>query len=445
MRRIGRILLVIGLAVTVFGLGGIGPLRRVREEPSAPPSVEAASALLGRPVIGSGSVAALIDGLERRLGAVPLDWRALAQLGMAYVQQARITGNPSYYPKAEGVLRRSLAVRDVANVDAMIGMAALATARHDFAAALRWGLRAKALDPDDATIYGLIGDAHVELGRYEEAFHAFQQMVDLRPDLSSYARASYAWELQGSDRNAVEAMQLALQAAVAPADVAWASSQLGDLHFNGGRLQDARLHYRRALGADDSFVPARVGLARVDAADGRVGAAIRGYRWAVERYPTPEYVISLGDLFTVAGERERAGQQYALLEVQERLLRANGVNVDLEFALYHADHRVDLRQGLASAEAEWARRRSVHVADALAWSLYANGRYEEALGYADQALRLGTRDALFFFHRGMIERALGKDRAARRDLARALAINPHFSILWSGQAERVLKNLGGAP
>ncbi|MGH2572052.1 MAG: tetratricopeptide repeat protein [Actinomycetota bacterium] len=444
MRGTGRVIVVAGLAVAVFSLGGIGLLRRVRPEPRARPSAEASSALQRRPVVESASVAAVISGLQERLKAVPGDWRGHAQLGMAYVQQARITGDPSYYPKAEGVLRRSLALRDEANVDAMIGMAALATARHDFAAALSWGLRAKAVDPGDATIYALIGDAQVELGRYDEAFHAFQRMIDLRPDLSSYARASYAWELQGSYPNAVEAMELALQAAVAPADVAWASGQLGDLHFSRGRLREARRHYRRALAADE-YVPARVGLARVDAARGRVREAIRGYLWAVERFPIPEYVISLGDLYTLTGDRERADRQYALLEVQERLLRANGVNVDLEVALFNADHNVNLRVGLALAEAEWSRRKSVHVADAMAWSLYAAGRFEEALDYADQALRLGTQNALFFFHRGMIERALGKNRAARSDLARALAINPHFSILWSGEATRAIETLGGAP
>ena len=83
------------------------------------------------------------------------------------------------------------------------------------------------------------------------------------------------------------------------------------------------------------------------------------------------------------------------------------------------------------------------MADALAWELLANGRPNEALRYADFALGLGTRNALFFFHRGMIESALGMTVAARRDLARALAINPAFSILWSKKAIRTLAQMGG--
>jgi tetratricopeptide (TPR) repeat protein len=113
--------------------------------------------------------------------------------------------------------------------------------------------------------------------------------------------------------------------------------------------------------------------------------------------------------------------------------------------LFDADHGVDLAAGLAAARQEWSRRTSIHVADALAWELFANKRYAQALRYSNRALRLGTRNALFLFHRGMIERALGELRAARRDLAEALSINPHFSILWSGRAHRILASLGGAP
>jgi tetratricopeptide (TPR) repeat protein len=194
---------------------------------------------------------------------------------------------------------------------------------------------------------------------------------------------------------------------------------------------------------DSSFIPPHAGLARTEAARGHTGKAIQQYRWVVARYPLPEYVIALGDLYAVGGQEDLAAQQYGLVRVEERLFRANGVNVDLEIALFDADHRVDLAVGLAAARAEWARRQSINVADALAWELYAAGNYSEALTYSNRALRLGTRNALFFFHRGMIERALDRTGPARRDLRRAMAINPHFSILWSNTAARVLASTGG--
>jgi tetratricopeptide (TPR) repeat protein len=192
---------------------------------------------------------------------------------------------------------------------------------------------------------------------------------------------------------------------------------------------------------DPSFVPARAGQAKVLAARGDLERAIAAYQDVVAVYPLPEYVIALIDLQTVSGASAEAARQTDVLHVEERLFQANGVNMDLEIALFDADHSVNLAEGLAAAQREWGRRQSIAVADALAWELYANGRYAEARTYSDRALHLGTRNALFLFHRGMIERALGRTSAAAKDLRTALEVNPHFSILWSDRAGAALASL----
>ena len=186
-----------------------------------------------------GSLDATIATLQEHLRANPSDWRGLASLGLAYIQQARVTADPSYYPKAEGVLRRSLQIDRTENLDALVGMGALAAARHDFAGALRWGLQAKALNPYNASVYGVIGDAEIELGRYHQAFATFQTMVDTRPDVSSYARVSYARELMGDVPGAIEAMKGAQAFAGSSADAAWAAYQVG-----GSLLQQRRSRRR---------------------------------------------------------------------------------------------------------------------------------------------------------------------------------------------------------
>jgi Flp pilus assembly protein TadD len=119
------------------------------------------------------------------------------------------------------------------------------------------------------------------------------------------------------------------------------------------------------------------------------------------------------------------------------------VNIDLELALFDADHG-DPAGALSAARAEWARRHSIHVADAYAWALYANGSYRLASAFADRALALGTRNALFLFHAGMIRLELGDRDGARRDLERALAINPNFSIQHAAEAARALETLEAA-
>jgi tetratricopeptide (TPR) repeat protein len=225
-----------------------------------------------------------------------------------------------------------------------------------------------------------------------------------------------------------------------PDDAAWVSYQIGELSFRSGRLSTAVSAYRRAAALSPTFVPAEAGLAKIAWARGHVDRAIRGYRRVVARYPLPEHVIALGDLYTIDGDTAQADDAYALARAEAALFRSNGVNVDVELALFEADHGEPVA-ALADAKAGWRSRHSIHAADTLAWALYRNGLSRPAARLERQALRLGTQDALSFFHAGMIALRLGHRDEARRMLTHALAINPHFSILFATPAQRTVARL----
>ncbi len=438
MTRVAKVGLVTALAVGLFVTGGIGAFRSLGNDGRSTTQVtpNGTEALL-KPAVGSASLIDEIASLQDRLRVLPSDWRSFASLGLAYVQQARVSADPSYYPKAQGVLQRSLSLNDTDNFQALVGMGALALARHDFSGALQWGERAKAVNPYNGNVYGVIGDAQIELGDYAAAFRTFQTMVDTDPSIASYARVSYARELQGDVAGAIRSMTAALDAAGSPDDSAWASFQLGELFFNSGHLTKAAAFYRRGVELAPSYVPPHAGLAKVAWARGETSKAIARYTWVVQRYPSPEYVIALGDLYATNGQQAEADQQYALVHAEQQLFAANGVNVDLELALFDADHGKPV-DALAAARAEWDRRHSVHVADALAWALHANGMDAQAWPFERQALKLGTQNALFFFHAGMIRLALHAPVSASTWLRRAIDTNPHFSILYAGVAADTL-------
>ena len=115
------------------------------------------------------------------------------------------------------------------------------------------------------------------------------------------------------------------------------------------------------------------------------------------------------------------------------------MRTDLEIALFQVDHGIRLPQSLVLARAAQRERPSIDGDDVLGWALQRNGRCAEALPYSKHALRLGTRDALKFFHRGMIERCLGHSSSARTWFRRAVALNPHFSLLWAPTARRLAR------
>ena len=388
---------------------------------------------------GSRSIATTVAQLQARLRLNPRDARAWSLLGLAYEQRARDTGNPMYYPKADGALHRALALRP-GDLVAIGGLGSLALSRHHFREALSLGRKAVRVSPTTALTYGIVGDALIELGRYRSAFRAFDTMAQLKPGLASYARISYGRELLGETAGAIEAMQMAVDAATSePEPTAWTHWQLGKLYWSVGRIQAAAREYRISLAAFPGYVYALDALAQVRAAQGRMAAAIALERRAVDRMPLPQFVAQLGDLYRAEGKPAEARRQYALFGVIHRLFVANGVNADLETALFDVDHGIGLRHALTLARRAHAERPSIDGDDVLAWALARNGRCSEALGWSRQALRLGTLDALKLFHRGMIEQCLGRGVTGSAFLNRALSLNPHFSILWAPVARRALR------
>jgi len=235
-------------------------------------------------------------------------------------------------------------------------------------------------------------------------------------------------------------MQRALHAAGSADDAAWVSYQLGGLYLRTGRVARAAYAFRQSEALSPTYVPPHAGLARIAWERGDLDGAIRGYRWVVARLPVPENVIALGDLYTLAGRSQQADNAYALARTEATLFRANGVNVDVELALFEADHG-DVPTAMDDANAGWAARHSINAADAMAWASYRSGRYRSAVRYERAALHLGTRDALYRYHAAMIDLRLGRTGAARHNLTVALATDPHFSILYAARAQRTLDRL----
>lgn len=439
-RATGRVLTVLGLALAMLAAAAVlVPVGRPAD--GAPLARQGPSSDL----VAAGTAADLssaAEALQARLRRLPGDWTAWNSLGAVYVAQAQASADPTYYGKAEDALRRSRELHPQDNGDALTGLASLAAARHDFHRARALAQRALDLNPYDSTAFGLLSDALIELGRYDRGFDAVKRMLDLKPGVPSFTRASYTFELRGDIRGARIALRRALEVAYSPFDTAFALRYLAELAWNNGDLQAASAYVRDGLNREPGAVPLLAVRARLLAARGNVEAALDMWAEVVSRLPQPSYLIEYGDLLSSLGRHAQAARQYGVVDATFELFRAEGADVDLELALFAAD-RGRVRQALKAARAQWELRRSVHVEDAYAWALHAAGRDEEALGHARAAARLGTRSALFTYHRGMIEAALGRDSAAKESLRAALRINPYFSPLHAPRAERTLARLSG--
>jgi tetratricopeptide (TPR) repeat protein len=450
--RAGRRALIAAVAGCAV-LGGVLALwpweRPAVHRPVAPaPGARALTAVTTGVPAGLPELAALIEARKARVRARPADAVSWAVLGSAYVERGRRTADAADYPRAEQSLETSLRVRPSGNAEALAGMAALANARHDFPSARMWGEAALKLAPKRWTTYPLLIDAYTGLGDYKATKRTLDRLLELRTGPAVQARAAAVYRDRGWREDAAAALTDAAAAARSPAERAQWLERTGQLAFERGDLQDALRHFQEAVRVDPDQRAAQAGQGRTLAAMGRTTEALSAYQVALEKQPCPQYALELGELYESLGLGQAARVEYDQVRALVRKDRSGGVDDELVLGVTETDHG-DPATAVRRLRAEYARQPGIAVADALGWALHRAGDDKEALRYAtvatDKAHGGGVRSALYSYHRGMIERALGRDGSARLDLTEALRINPYFSPLDVPVARSALAALGEPP
>jgi tetratricopeptide (TPR) repeat protein len=223
--------------------------------------------------------------------------------------------------------------------------------------------------------------------------------------------------------------------------IAWTQFMLGEEYFQTGDLKNAEAAERDALTAFPHYHHALAELGKIHAAQGRFPESVEFYKRALEVIPLPSYAGALGDVYSKLGNRTEAKKQYDLVEFIGHLSALNNVAYNRELAMFYADHDLKPGKALELAQKELDVRHDIYTWDCLAWALYKNGRATEALPALSKAMALGTKDAMLFFHAGMIQHAVGDDAKASEYLALALATNPHFHVVYALTAQETLTQL----
>ncbi len=418
------------------------------DPPSAPgPAGRAMAAAGSGAPAAPADLAALIEDREKWLKDHPRDEEAWAVLGAAYVQRGMRLARPEQFPKAERALKKSLDVvpADKGNVEAMAGMAALANARRDFAGAREWGERAVKRKPKRWTTYPLLIDAYNGLGDYKAAARAMDRLLELNSGPEAMGTAALVYRDRGWREDAAATAHDAAANAEHPEQKAAALYRMGEFAWERGEPAEAIAHYDAALRSRRDHHASLAGRARALAALGRTDEALRDYQAAQKGRPLPAYALEAGELYQSLGLDGDARLQYERLREGAAEAAKHGVDSTLELGRYEADHGSP-ETAARRLQAQWDKgRHSVDMADALGWALHRAGRSQQALEFARKATDEGRRSALFSYHRGEIERALGQYGAARRHLEEAVRTNPDFSPLWAPKAKEALEALGEPP
>jgi tetratricopeptide (TPR) repeat protein len=382
-----------------------------------------------------------IARLQRRLRTQPADPGSRLGLAQAFLQKAREVGDPTLYDKANGLVEQ-LADARPNDPAVLVTQGSVALAQHRFEDALERGHKARKVAPEDTGAMAVVVDAANELGRYEEALSVTEEMVDLKPNLASLSRVSYARELRGDVDGAVAAMtQAATAGRGSDENVAYVQVLLGNLLLNRGDLAAAEASFAAADRSFPGFVLAKAARARLLVARGDTAGAAGVLAEVVPILPAPENAVAHGDALQASGRDREAADAYALVDVIARLYQANGVNLDLELALFEADHR-PTRKTVQRARQVAEDRPTVQAHDALAWSLYRTGKANDAWEESERALALGSRDPLLRFHAAAIAFDRGDRPAAISNLQMVLDTNPRFSALHAARVSELAGSLG---
>jgi len=380
-----------------------------------------------------------IAEMRPRLAAGSSNTTAAVTLADALLRQTRVSGNAALAAEAERVLLAVLA-RDPDRYDARRMLAAVHLSEHRFRDALSDAGRCLTIRRDDEWVYGVIGDANIELGNYPEAFDAFDRMNATKPTAAGYARASYARELQGDLPGALRFMQMATEATT-PRDVeslAWHHGQLGHLYLELGRLADAEREYSHANYVFPGHPFAIDGLARVAAASGAYPRALQFVQTRLQDRPLPADFALAGDLLAALGRGDEAERHYRLAEALWR----SDVPEPSRLARFLAERGRSLEDAVRLAESAFADRRDIFTADALAWAYFQTGRIDRAQAAIKGALRTGTRDRIVLYHAAAIEHAAGHRDAAIHLAAQSLENAPRFDLIAAPAAAALARTIG---
>ncbi|MEO8146130.1 MAG: tetratricopeptide repeat protein [Bacteroidia bacterium] len=395
-----------------------------------------------------------INELEYQIESNPDNAKLQLQLAMGYIQEARITGDFTYYDGAALRLINKVLEKDSMNFEALCCKSSIMLSQHHFADALPIALKAQKINPYNAYVYGNMCDAYVETGNYTEAIKAADKMNELRPDRSSYARVSYLREILGNYPGAIEAMKMAVEAGMPGTEGSeWCRVQLGHLYEKTGDKSNAEKQYQSSLAYRPKYAYALAGMGRILKSQGRCNEALVYFTDADVMVKDYSFKDELYECYHLSNQPEKAKK--ALDEAIKTLSDdATAANSDQSIGHY-ADRELaymyikagDLDKALDHALMEYNRRPdNIDVNETVAWVYYNRGEYNNALNYIVPALKTRSLNAELLGRASLIYQKNNLNESAVKLAKIALRINPdlHKELADSIKKNVLMNNLTAA-
>jgi tetratricopeptide (TPR) repeat protein len=387
---------------------------------------------------------ALVSTYEQDATRNPRDQIIATMLAGQYLQRYREQADVGDLLRAENEAQRSLRLQPRYNINADMTMASALTAFHQMRPALAYAEEASRIVPSSFTARATIANLDMELGDYASARDELtSRPSDDDPNWDiSLARYDELTGRLASARTIIDAVQRRMDEVVDdPAETrAWTHWRQGELALTAGDTRGAIARYTEALVIFPGYWHGYDGLAKAYWALGDWRDSLEYAKKGADIYPLPEVLGYEYDAQVALGRRADAAQTLDLIYAIDRIGNAQGMN-DRLIAMFYADHGLRADDAVTIARRDLARRDDIYAEDTLAWTLAADGRWQEARVHAARAVRLGTQDARLQYHAGIIALHCGDRDEARRRLQFALSLNPRFNPLQADDATAELAKL----
>ena len=359
-----------------------------------------------------------------------------AALAGVYLKMARATGEGGWFLLAEQAAQRSIADLPFNNTGALLVLARIAEARHDFPTALRF---AKQVGFDNEDAIALAVTSHLATGKVSEASAAAETLVNKLPNLGSLTLRALVREAQGRDAEVLRDFREAM-VAEEPGEVggsARARSLLGRFYARRGQFVQAKALFLEALRLVPRYPLALIYLADLETRQGNYREA-EGYYSKVSAYSGGAATVfdrtvdrgmaRVKELQGDAIESRRLRDKAEAGLRQEQVSGGFGHRRDLAGLLLEKGRSQDVAEALTLMQQEVKIRRDALTLDTLAWALSSAGEWEKADRVMAEILRSGIRDAGMFYRASAIARTLHKDAESRAYLQKAKEIDPSFDV-----------------
>jgi tetratricopeptide (TPR) repeat protein len=384
-----------------------------------------------------------IESLQNQIRRQPNDQKSKLKLAMAYIQEGRVTGNHAYYDGAAMDLAEEVLKSDAKNHDGLSVKATILLSQHRFSEALTLAKQFVELYPNAAFGYGLLTDAHLELGNYKEAIAAADKMNAIRPDARSYSRIAYLREVHGDLDGAKKAMHLAVESGMIGLEqTEWSRIQLGKLYEMTGDTAKASQIYQQSLACRPNYAYALAGMGRLAKVNKQYETAINYFKQAAVQTTDYDFNDNITDclqMINTDSARQNAEKVIAELKAHshgetEKHVAAHttGAAHTHDESGHHADKELayaylktgNIEKALAHATIEWQRRpENIDVNECLGWCYFQNNEFEKAAAYIERALKIKSQNPILLRRAGEIFIKNGDAKRGNSLIKQALQVN----------------------